>query len=165
MSAPGWLEAFRRISLSWDPAMFIVTTVADGRRAGCLVGFATQASIDPPRVLVGISCANRTHEVASRATALAIHCPPAHDRTLAELFGGETGDEIDRFARCRWHEGPHGLPILEGCGTWMAGVIVSRMPMGDHTGTLCEIVDAHDAGDGPHLRFGQVRHLDPGHAP
>lgn len=162
---PGWLDAFRRISLDWDPAMFIVTTVADGHRAGCLVGFAMQASIDPPRVLVGISRSNYTHEVAGRATALALHCPPVGARSLAELFGGESGDEVDKFARCRWREGPHGLPILEGCGTWLVGRIVTRMPMGDHTGMLCEIVDAREGDDGPQLRFRQVRHLDPGHAP
>jgi flavin reductase (DIM6/NTAB) family NADH-FMN oxidoreductase RutF len=40
--------------------MFIVTACAEGERSGCLIGFATQASIDPPRFLVGLSHQNRT---------------------------------------------------------------------------------------------------------
>jgi hypothetical protein len=56
-----------------DYPMFVVT-VADagtGERAGCLVGFATQCSINPFRFLVCLSRANRTHRVASRSEVLA----------------------------------------------------------------------------------------------
>lgn len=155
--------AFRRMPPAWDPVMFIITTAASGRRAGCLVGFAMQASIDPPRMLVGISRENDTHTVAAEATALAIHCPPAGAVALAELFGGESGDDIDKFEQCRWHPGPRGLPILDECPTWLVGDIVARLPMGDHTGVLCEVVDARAGGDGPQLRYRQVRHLSPGH--
>lgn len=158
------LAAFRRMSLAWDPPMFIITTAAAGRRAGCLVGFATQVSIDPPRMLVGISRENATHAVASDAAALAVHCPPAGALALAELFGSESGDDIDKFARCRWRRGPRGLPILADCPTWLVADIVDRIPMGDHTGMLCQVVDARDDGDGRQLRFQQVRHLSPGHA-
>jgi flavin reductase (DIM6/NTAB) family NADH-FMN oxidoreductase RutF len=50
-----------------DYPMFIVTACADGERSGCLIGFATQASIDPPRFLVGLSHKNRTYRVGIKA--------------------------------------------------------------------------------------------------
>jgi flavin reductase (DIM6/NTAB) family NADH-FMN oxidoreductase RutF len=34
-----------------DYPMFVVTTAHDGERAGCLVGFTTQVSLHPPRLL------------------------------------------------------------------------------------------------------------------
>ena len=40
--------------------MFIVTARFGEERLGCLVGFATQASIDPPRFAVCLSHTNRT---------------------------------------------------------------------------------------------------------
>ena len=40
-----------------------------------------------------------------------MHFVPADGEEIAELFGSETGDEVDKFARCAWHEGPAGLPI------------------------------------------------------
>ena len=89
-----------------DYPMFIVTTVApDGERSGCLIGFATQVSIKPPRFLVGLSDKNRTCRVARRAEHIAVHFVPEDGEELAELFGSETGDEIDKFERCSWTPG------------------------------------------------------------
>src|SRR5690348_6276936 len=98
-----------------DYPMFVVTTAHGGERAGCLVGFTTQASIDPPRMLVCLSVANHTYQVARQAELLAVHVLDKNDHDLAELFGGRTGDEVDKFAKCRWTPGPDGVPLLEDC--------------------------------------------------
>jgi len=79
-------DAYDRFNLvgDLDYPMFIVTTRSTkGERAGCLVGFATQCSIDPPRVLVCISRANRTYRVAEDAEALGVHFVPAAAVELA----------------------------------------------------------------------------------
>src|SRR3954466_64447 len=109
MAAPP--ETVHRLVADLDYPMFIVTTAAGGERAGCLVGFAGQASIDPSRFLVFLSEKNRTCRVAREATHLAVHFVPADRDDLAELFGGETGDEVDKFARTDWHEGAAGMPL------------------------------------------------------
>src|ERR687884_2146451 len=70
--------------------MFIVTARAEGEPLGCLVGFATQTSIDPPRFAVCLSHANRTYRRGRDAELLAVHCVPAQAGALAELFGGQT---------------------------------------------------------------------------
>src|SRR3954467_2733704 len=110
-----------------DYPMFIVTAAHGGERSGCLVGFATQCSIDPPRFIVCVSVNNRTFRVARDAAALAVHLVPDDADALVELFGGETGDDVDKFERCDWHEGPEGLPILDGCGSWFAGSVLERV--------------------------------------
>ena len=97
-----------------NPPLYVVTTAAGGERAGCVVGFATQASIDPTRFLVAISIENRTWRVAETATHLAVHVIGRERDDVVELFGGETGDEIDKFERCAWTEGPAGIPVLDG---------------------------------------------------
>ena len=142
--------------------MLVVTTAAGGELTGCLVGFATQTSIDPSRFLVLISDKNRTCRVAERADALAVHLVPADRGDLAELFGGETGDEADKFARAKWREGPDGLPLLDGCPTWFAGRILDRIPLGDHVGHLLDPFDGHDAGD-DWLGFARAKRIEPGH--
>src|SRR3954451_19397105 len=101
-----------------DYPMFIVTAAAGSDRAGCLVGFATQCSIDPPRFLVCLSDKNRTFRVARHARTLVVHLVPREATGLAELFGSETGDEVDKFARCAWSEGPDGTPVLDDCRNW-----------------------------------------------
>src|SRR3712207_897114 len=101
-----------------DYPMFIVTAAHGGTRAGCLIGFATQVSIDPALFLACLSDKNRAYRVARAAEHVGVHFVPAHAGELAELFGGETGDEVDKFARCDWSDGPEGVPILAACENW-----------------------------------------------
>jgi flavin reductase (DIM6/NTAB) family NADH-FMN oxidoreductase RutF len=143
--------------------MFIVTAAHGGERAGCLVGFASQASIDPPRFLVGLSRANRTFRVARRADVLAVHFLAAEQEDLAELFGGRTGDDVDKFARCRWHPGPADVPLLDDCANRFAGRVLERLDFGDHVGFLLEPLDSHVGGSQEEFTFHRARRIEPGH--
>ena len=145
--------------------MLIVTAAASGERAGCLVGFATQTSIDPGRYLVCISRANQTHRVASEADALAVHFLPADREDLAELFGGETGDEVDKFERCEWRPGPGGTPVLDRCENWFAGEVLERLDLGDHTGYLLRPLEGARGDPVSQFSFRRARRIDPGHEP
>ena len=155
---------FERLTVALNYPVFIVTVAAGEARAGCVIGFATQTSVHPGRFLACLSRANRTQRLARDAGALAVHLLPRERTDLAELFGGETGDEVDKFARCDWTAGPHGLPILAGCPSWFAGAIVSRHDLGDHEGFLLEPIEArHEPGE--LLYFQDVKDIEPGHAP
>jgi flavin reductase (DIM6/NTAB) family NADH-FMN oxidoreductase RutF len=158
------MEAFEKLVSKLDYPMYVVTTRAGDQRAGCLVGFTSQVSIGPPRFLVGLSDKNHTYRVAQDATHLAVHLLPRTHRELARLFGSETGDRTDKFARTPWHEGPHGLPILDDAAGWFVGEVLGRHALGDHVGHLLEPV----AGDAPDefeqlVTFADVRDLEPGH--
>jgi flavin reductase (DIM6/NTAB) family NADH-FMN oxidoreductase RutF len=148
-----------------DYPVFVVTTVArdTGERAGCLVGFLTQCSIDPIRFLVCLSVRNHTYRVAERADTLAVHVLGTTRHDLAELFGQDTGDDIDKFARCDWTAGPGGVPLLTGAPRRFAGAILHRSPLGDHVGFLVSPTTAERGDDEPPLMFSSVRDLSPGH--
>lgn len=158
-------DTFDALAGSLDYSMLIVTAAAGTERAGCLVGFATQCSIDPPRFLVCISTNNRTFALADRSECLLVHVVPAEAERLAELFGGRSGDELDKFAHTRWHPGPGGLPLLDDCSQWFAGSICQRLPCGDHVGFLLEPFAAQSAdGRSGSLMFSHAQQIDPGHA-
>jgi flavin reductase (DIM6/NTAB) family NADH-FMN oxidoreductase RutF len=157
-------EVFERIAATIDSPMVIVTARADDEHSGCLVGFSTQCSIDPTRYLACLSRANRSCDVAAAAATLVVHVlhDSPHDRELARLFGEETGDEVDKFERCRWRPGPDGTPVLHGCD-WFSGRIVDQVDLGDHVGFLLDIADGEAARTSePYLGFVQVRDLDAG---
>jgi flavin reductase (DIM6/NTAB) family NADH-FMN oxidoreductase RutF len=147
-----------------DPPLYIVTTAAGGARAGCLVGFASQVSIDPPRFLAALSVANRTWDVARAATHLAVHVFGRDRMDLIALFGGETGDEVDKFSRCAWSDGPGGVPLLDGALAWLVGLILRRDDFGDHVGHLLDPIDGGvGAGAGEAVRLGDAHGLHAGH--
>ena len=163
MTAAG--KTFSDLLGTLDVPMFVVTVVdPDGERSGCLIGFATQCSIRPARFLACISVKNHTAEVIARASHAAVHVIGDDQRGLAELFGGETGDEVDKFSQCEWHPGPEGVPVLDGVDGWFVGRILDAFDLGDHTGYLLEpVAAAIEDGDVDELGFQQARTIEPGH--
>ena len=160
------VTSFNSLMGELDYPMFIVTTVAgDGERSGCLIGFATQISIKPPRFLAGLSHKNRTYRVAQRAEHLGVHFIPADATDIAELFGSETGDDVDKFARCEWHEGPAGVPIIVGLPNWFVGRIVERLEAGDHDAIILEPVGGERQAEEEEFTFHRAKRIEPGHAP
>ncbi len=152
-----------RVLSQLDYPMLIVTTTDGRARAGCLVGFASQCSIDPPLLMVWLSKRNRTARVAEGASDLLVHFPSEGQRQLAELFGSETGDDVDKFEHCRWQEGPAGLPLLSDCANWVAGRIVDRADTGDHVGHLLEPFDGASGPWAGQLGFQSMKDVEPGH--
>ena len=156
-------EAFEDLVAELDYPMFVVTVCAQDTRSGCLVGFASQTSIDPPRFLVGLSKRNRTFRVAADATHLAVHVFDREHLDVPKLFGGRTGDSYDKFAHCAWRSGPEQVPILEDAAAWFVGRILERHLLGDHVGYLLEPVAGASPQGHPRLvSFADVRDLPPG---
>jgi flavin reductase (DIM6/NTAB) family NADH-FMN oxidoreductase RutF len=54
------------------------------------------------RFLICISETNHCFKLMPQARLLVVHLVGADKRELAELLGGEIGDEIDKFALCDW---------------------------------------------------------------
>jgi flavin reductase (DIM6/NTAB) family NADH-FMN oxidoreductase RutF len=159
------MTAFEQFAAAISGSAFIATASAGKARHGCLVGFGTQASIHPPRLLVCISVQNATFDVACRASHIGIHLVPADRPDLAELFGGMTGDDVDKFAGLRWEEGPGGEPLLVECPMRLSGRILERHPFGDHVGFLVEPVAVWEVERFEPLDISSVAGIEPGHDP
>lgn len=150
-----------------DYPMFVVTAFDGAEASGCLMGFLTQCSILPARLLVCISKENRTASVAAGSRGLGVHLLGEDQLAMAAVFGEGTGDRIDKFERpdVAWHPGVTGAPIVEACAAWVEGTIRARFDLGDHVGHLLDPVAGGGGGAGGLLRYGQVRDLRPGHPP
>jgi len=96
-----------------DYPYFVVTVRSpEADMSGCLAGFVTQCSIDPPNFIVCISKVNHTLGVATHAQGMGLHLLGQHQVDLARLFGEETGDLVDKFASVDWRLGSTGAPLL-----------------------------------------------------
>jgi len=113
--------------------------------------------------MVWLSKKNHTLTIARRAEVLAVHFPSADQVDLAERFGTRSGDDVDKLATERWHEGPDGVPILDEVQRWFAGRITERFDAGDHIAFMLEPLVGSAEGPFRQLGFQQVRHFDAGH--
>jgi flavin reductase (DIM6/NTAB) family NADH-FMN oxidoreductase RutF len=158
-------DPFDTIMASLDTPMVVVTTAMGDERAGCLVGFHAQSSIDPHRYSLWLSKANHTYRVMLRSGFLAVHYLHDGDDDLARLFGTTSGDDVDKFTRCATEEGPHGVPVLTACPDRL---VVRRVALldegGDHVCVVTEPVEAFSGGRFTPMRLSAVDHLEPGHA-
>lgn len=159
------MTEFETLMGSIDYPLLVVTTrSATGEQSGCLVGFATQCSIDPAQFLVCLSKRNHTYRTAQRADLLVVHVLRDADKELARRFGEETGDSIDKFAEVDWTPGPGRVPVLAGVD-WFAGRIQQRFDGGDHVAHLLAVLPdgrAHNVDSGQ-LGFSSAQDLDAGH--
>jgi flavin reductase (DIM6/NTAB) family NADH-FMN oxidoreductase RutF len=157
--------SFEELVAQLDYSMLVVSTAAAGERAGCLIGFASQVSIKPPRFLACLSVKNRTYRVAQGADVLVVHFVTENDLALAELFGGETGDEVDKFEQVDWRPGPRGAPVLSDLKNWFAGRVLEQFDFGDHHGFVLEPIEGEAGAGSRPLNFHRAKAIEPGHEP
>ncbi|WP_243056617.1 flavin reductase family protein [Nocardioides sp. SR21] len=157
-------DAFDQIMESVNPPLVVVTTVAEDERAGCLVGFHAQSSIGPERYSVWLSKANHTYRVALRASHLAVHFLTADDLPMAERFGTQSGEDVDKFAGLDVSSSEYGVPLIDALPN---RIVLERAALvddgGDHVCLMTRVLDAGAAGSFTPLRVSDAAHLDPGH--
>jgi flavin reductase (DIM6/NTAB) family NADH-FMN oxidoreductase RutF len=148
---------------SLDSPLAIVTTAARGERAGCVVGFHSQCSISPRRAVIWLSKANYTYRVGLHAELFAVHWLTEDDHAVAELFGTVSGDDLDKFARCEWRDGPDHVPLLNGCPNYLLGRRVALLAeSSDHVCMVLAPIEVSGGSFRP-LRLSAVRDLNAGH--
>ena len=157
-------DAFNTLMASADPPLIVVTTAAEGERAGCLVGFHAQSSITPQHYCIWLSKANHTYRVGLRAAHFAVHFLTEDDFALAERFGTLTGEDTDKFAGLDVELDQHDVPLLAACPHRMSLERIAVLDDGsDHVCLTTRMATAHTTGDFTPLRVSSATHLDPGH--
>ena len=150
---------------SVDSPLIVVTTSAEGERAGCLVGFHSQASIDPEHYCFWLSKANHTYRVALRSDHFAVHFLTTADRELARHFGALSGSETDKFSGLDSIASDHDVPLLADLPNRL---IVERITMlddgGDHVCLTARVLATEAEGGFASLRPSQLGDLSPGHS-
>jgi flavin reductase (DIM6/NTAB) family NADH-FMN oxidoreductase RutF len=96
---------FNTLMAALDSPLIVVTTADERERAGCLVEFHVQSSIEPQRYCVWLSKANYTYRVALQSSHLVIHFLTADDLSLAELFALRPGIPSTSSPASRWIRG------------------------------------------------------------
>ncbi|MFI7385398.1 flavin reductase family protein [Streptomyces sp. NPDC049813] len=132
-----------------------VITAAGDAPVGFTATSLTSVSAEPPVVSFGIGLAASSWPTVAEAGHVGVHILGEHQADLAGTFARSGAD---RFAApTRWHEGPEGVPVLDGVLAWLVCKVIARVPAGDHRIVLAEAVCGDPAGDGRPLLYHQGR--------
>ena len=156
-------DAFGQLMASLDPAMIVVTTVAEDEPAGCLVGFHAQSGISAERYCLWLSKANHTYRTGLRASHFAVHFLTRDDLAVAEWFGTRSGEDADKFSGVELDASDRGVPLLRALPHRLVVERVAILDDGaDHACFTTRVVSAHSPGPFTPLRLSDVDHLDAG---
>jgi flavin reductase (DIM6/NTAB) family NADH-FMN oxidoreductase RutF len=159
-------EALVRLMESADGPLVVVTTVAEGERAGCVVGFHSQSGVNPARYSIWLSKANHTYRAMVRAEHFVVHFLGEGDVAVARHFGTRCGGDVDKFADIGWSAGPGGVPLLDHLPH---RVVLRKLTMldddGDHVCVSGEVLDVTNDGAFAPLRLSAANHWEAGHQP
>ncbi len=158
-------ETLKELTEHVEQSVFVVTSQSGEERGGCLVAFATQASVDPVRFLVLLSHGTHTYGLVEDSATCVLHWLDRGQEDLARHFGETTGFEVDKLESVGWSPGEAGSPILADAPGYIELEIRHRLVCGDHTAYLGDpleakvrsplqpltVRDVHRLGIHPHL--------------
>ena len=128
----------------------VVTTEHDGARYGMTVASFASLSLHPPLVIVCIEIAAKSHDAIVAAGRFGVSILGADQAELSGRFASKKID--DKFEGVRLIEGAR-VPLLEGAICTLECRVHDRLPGGDHSIFVGEVVDAQVSDGAPLLYF------------
>lgn len=121
-------EAFRNALGAVCTPVAVVTSALDGRPHGTTVSAFCSLSLDPPLVLVSLDRGSDLLAMIRDAGVYGINVLEHDQQDLATSFASKGADGFDTVT---W-ELDHGLPKIEGVGSWLACSLHELIEGGDH---------------------------------
>jgi flavin reductase (DIM6/NTAB) family NADH-FMN oxidoreductase RutF len=142
-NAPLDLAAFKQAFRRHAAGVACVTArQADGTPVGFTATSLASLSSVPPLATFNMARTASSWPAIAETERVVIHTLGARNRALAERM---SGPNALRFVGDHWHEGPHGLPVLNDVTSWMVGHIVDRVTV--HNGAVI-VVQIEEGGLG-----------------
>ena len=136
--------------------LYVVSSAADGLRAGCVINTAVQVTSMPPRISVAVDKDNVTSGVIASAKAFAL---TVIDQTADMLyignFGFRTSSDYDKFAKYETRETALGMPYVpEHAAALFSCRLIDTVDVGTHLLFIGEVgCRAPERRDAAHLRL------------
>ncbi|GIW42546.1 MAG: diguanylate cyclase [Candidatus Binatia bacterium] len=123
--------------------LYVLTARSDeGQVAAATVNWVTQASFEPPLVVVGVKVDSSAHAVIKRSKAFCLNVLGKGQQQLAFTFFKPAQHEGDRISGEKYRSGSTGSPVLESCPAYVECRLTDTIEKGDHSIFVGEVVAA-----------------------
>lgn len=146
----------RRVLGTFVTGVTVVTTTDDeGRFHGVTANSFSSVSLDPPLVLWSQAVKSHSHPAFFKADRFTVNILAEDQIELSKRFAKSSHD---KFTGIDIDIGSGGVPLLRNCSARLQCRVVSRVPGGDHTIYVGEVL-AIDQSERKPLVFGNGRYL------
>ena len=136
--------ATKKTALRMIPyGLYVLTAQGkDGQVAAATVNCVTQASFEPPLVVVGVKSDSGAHAAIKDSGAFALNVLGKGQQAMAFAFFKPATVEGNKISGEPFRRGHTGAPILENTPAFVDCKLVQTIERGDHTIMVGEVVDA-----------------------
>jgi flavin reductase (DIM6/NTAB) family NADH-FMN oxidoreductase RutF len=144
-------EGHFKLALShFASGVTVVTTAHDGRQYGMTVASFASLSLHPPLVLVCIERSVKTHDAIAAAGKYGVSILSSTQTDISSKFASRSDDKFDGVELI---EGDLDVPLIAGALTAIECRVYDRLPGGDHTIFIGEVMKIHTQDGDPLLYF------------
>ena len=144
-------DAHFRLALShFASGVTVVTTAHDGQLYGMTVASFASLSLHPPLVLVCIERSVKTHDAIAAAGKFGVCILSSAQADISSKFASRSDD---KFAGVELIEGELDVPLIANALTAIECRLYDRLPGGDHTIFIGEVMKIHTTEGDPLLYF------------
>lgn len=117
----------------------VVTTIdGDGVARGSTLNAVTSLSLQPPLLTAFFAETSATFAAITRAGVFAVNILGAAQAEVARAFAVK--DDPTAWDSCTVTEGPMGMPLIDGCVSWLACRVENCLPGGDHQIVVGQVI-------------------------
>lgn len=135
--------AHKKTALRMIPyGLYVLTAESGGEASAATVNWVTQASFEPPLVVVGVKADSTSLPIIKKGRAFALNVLGKGQQALAFTFFKPCVREGDLISGQKTRRGSTGSPILESTPAFFECRVVDIVEKGDHAVVVGEVVDA-----------------------
>lgn len=156
-------QAFDKLSYG----LYLITSEADGKAAGCVVNTFGQVTVTPVQVTVAIHKDNQTTQtILDSGKFAATVLSESATMELIGRFGFQSSRDIDKFAGFATARDTNGMPyVTEQCAARFACTVVNKIDLGTHILFVARVDDWAVVDDVPPLTYRDYHFVKKGLTP
>ena len=132
----------RRVLRLITYGLYILTARHGEEMAAGTINWLSQASFQPPLVMLGVKRDSKLHELIEKSGKLAVNVLGAGQKDIAEAFFKPSKIEGDKINGYRFEPAPNsGAPLLLDLPAWFEAEVVEAVKKGDHTVFIAKVVE------------------------
>ncbi|HEY8450159.1 MAG TPA: flavin reductase family protein [Bacillota bacterium] len=123
--------------------LYVAAAVDGEQAAAATINWLSQASFEPPLVMMAIKKDSGLHSLLDRGVPVAVNILGADQKAIAEAFFRPTQRDGNTLNGHPFQPGTSGAPLLTDVPAAFEAKVVGSLPGGDHTVFVVEVTDAH----------------------
>lgn len=137
------VEAKKRALRMFTYGVYLMSARDGEDLSVAVVTWVSQASFEPPLVMVAVRAERGLHALVERTGMFALNILAAGQKDMAQTFFRPARLEDGTISGYAYEPGPRtGAPLLLDAPAWLECRVTDRVAHGDHTVVVAEVIEA-----------------------